>query len=129
MSSTQRQTNVEIVQSPYEAFNEQDIETALAPMADDIEWTEPKGAFFGGTYHSPEAVLENVFEPCMQEFDPFTVEPDRFIDGGNTVVVLGVFRATTQDGERIESPFAHIWELADSEVIRFTNYTDTALWQ
>lgn len=128
MASTQH-PNVALVQSVYDAFRDQDIDAALAPMADDIEWTEPAGSVFGGTYHSPATVREHIFEPCLQEFEAFTVEPDRFIDAEDTVVALGAFGATTPEGERIDSPFAHVWELADGEVVRFTNYTDTALWQ
>lgn len=129
MASAQRQTNVEIVRGLYAAYNDQDLETAMAAMADDIEWIEPEGFVFSGTQHGTTAVLKNVFEPSMQAFDSFVVEPERFIDGGDTVVALGMFRATTHEGELIESPFAHVNELNNGEIVRFTNYTDTALWQ
>ncbi|WP_435362140.1 nuclear transport factor 2 family protein [Haloarchaeobius sp. DFWS5] len=128
MAATQRPTNVEIVRGLYDPFNEGDLETVLAAMADDIEWTEPAGCTSGGTYVGPDEIREKVFEVSMREFDPFVVEPERFIDGGDTVVVLGVFHATTQ-GTEIESPFAHVLELKDGKVTRFENYTDTALWQ
>lgn len=128
MASAQRQTNVEIVTGLYEAFNRGDIDTVLTKMADDIEWTEPEGSIFGGTYHSPEAVRTKVFDVCNREFHPFTVEPDRFIDAGDTVVALGTFYATTGDGKRIESPFSHVWELDGNKIVRMANYTDTALW-
>ena len=42
-------SNVETVETVYESFNEGDLESALATMADDVEWTEPEGSFFGGT--------------------------------------------------------------------------------
>ncbi len=123
-----RQSNVETVETVYESFNAGDIESALATMADDIEWTEPEGSFFGGTYHGPDAVRENVFEGAMEEFETFQVEPERFVDSGDTVVVEGTFHCTTQAGERIESPFAHVTELHDGHITEFVNYTDTALW-
>lgn len=129
MASAQRQTNVEILKSGYEDFEKGDVEAVLARMADDIEWIEPEGMPFRGTYRSPAAVRENVFEPALEGFETFAVEPDRFVDGGSTVVALGAFRATTEDGERIDSPFAHVWELEDGRIVRFQNYTDTALWQ
>jgi ketosteroid isomerase-like protein len=129
MASAQRQTNVEIVRGLYEAYNKQDLETAMATMADDIEWIEPEGFVFEGTQHGSKEVKKNVFEPSQQEFESFVVEPEQFIDGGDTVVVLGRFHATTKEGERIESPFAHVNELDHSKIVRFTNYTDTALWQ
>ncbi|WP_458185192.1 nuclear transport factor 2 family protein [Haladaptatus sp. NG-WS-4] len=124
-----RQSNVEIVQSLYESFNEGDIESALATMGDGVEWIEPEGFVFDGTYHSPDEVLENVFMPAKEEFETFRVEPDRFIDGGDTVVALGTFSATNEAGELIESPFAHVNDLHEGHITRFANYTDTALWQ
>lgn len=129
MASAQRQTNVETVRALYAAFNREDLEGTLAKLADDIEWTEPEGSLFGGTYHSPSEVRTNVFEVCRQDFETFTVEPERFLDAGAAVVALGTFYAATRDGTRIESPFAHVWELEDGKVARMTNYTDTALWQ
>ncbi|WP_222914749.1 nuclear transport factor 2 family protein [Natrinema sp. SYSU A 869] len=123
------QSNVEIVQGVYDGFNEGDIDSVLAIMANDIEWTEPDGSPFPGTYQSPTAVLENVFQPAMGEFKTFRVEPNQFIDGDDTVVALGMFRVTTEADEQIESPFAHVYELRDSQITRFVNYTDTALWQ
>ncbi|WP_306058946.1 nuclear transport factor 2 family protein [Natronococcus wangiae] len=123
------QTNIETVQRVYDEFNEGNIDSVLATMADDIEWSEPEGFVFGGTYRSPAAVLENVFEPARGEFKAFKVEPDRFVDGGDTVVALGTFRATTEAGEQIESPFAHVFDLSDGRIARFANHTDTALWR
>lgn len=127
--TAEQQSNVEIAQTVYESFNEGDIDTILVLMADDIEWIEPEGFVFGGTYHSPDAVVENVFEPAMEEFETFSVEPDRFIDGGELIVTLGTFRTTTEAGKQIESPFAHVYEMHDGRITRFVNYTDTALWQ
>lgn len=130
MASTQGQSNVGIVQSGYAAFAEGDIETVLGRMADDIEWTEPKGnPAFAGTYHGPEEVLKNVFEPALQDFAEFSLELDRTIDGGDTVVVLGSFHVTTEAGKTFESPFAHVWDLEDGQLTKLTNYTDTALWE
>lgn len=124
-----RESNVEIVQTVYESFNDGDIDSALTTMADDIEWVEPDGFVFGGIYHSPDEVLENVFMPAKEEFEMFRVEPNRFIDGGDTVVTLGTFRATNEAGEVVESPFAHVNDLRDGRITHFENYTDTALWQ
>ncbi|WP_435320551.1 nuclear transport factor 2 family protein [Haloarchaeobius sp. TZWSO28] len=128
MASTQRQTNVEIVQRIYTAFNDGDLDTVVGTLADDVEWTEPAGFFIGGTFNGPDAVRTEVMEPCAEKFETFTVDPERFLEDGNTVVILGAFHATTPDGEHIESPFAHVSEVADGEIVRFENFTDTALW-
>lgn len=36
---------------------------------------------------------------------------------------------TLEANEQLESPFAHVYELCDGQIIRFVNYMDTALWQ
>ncbi len=113
----------------YDDFNEGEIDEVLAIMAEDIEWTEPEGSTYGGTYESPEAVLENVFEAVLDDYEEFHVECERVIDGDEMVVALGTFYATPEMGERIESPFAHVCELEDGRITRFADYTDTALWQ
>jgi len=123
------QSNVETVEKVYRGYNEGDIDSVLALMTDDVEWVEPEGFVFGGTHHGPEAVLEHVFEPSMAKYESFSVEPERYVDCGDTVVALGTFHATTEAGESIESPFAHLNEVHDGHVTRFVNYTDTALWQ
>lgn len=124
-----RSDNVATIRRAYDAFNDGDIETVVATMAEDIEWMEPEGFYAGGTYHGPDEVVENVFTPAIEQFESFRPEPERFVADGDTVVTLGRFEATTPEGERIVSPFAHVWELRDGRVRRLVNYTDTALWK
>jgi ketosteroid isomerase-like protein len=127
MASKQRPTNVEIVAEMYDAFNARDTQRVLGRMAADVKWTEPAGSPFGGTFNGPEAVLHGVFRPARKLYDPFEVAPGRFVDAGDTVVVEGEFHGTTQDGREIVSPFAHVWEVENGEIVRMQNYTDTAL--
>lgn len=127
--ATASHSNVETVERLYEGFNEGDIESVLALMDDDVEWVEPEGFVFPGISRGPDAVLANVFEPAMTDFEAFQVEPDRYIDGGETIVALGTFHATMTGGSRIESPFAHVCELQERRITRFENFTDTALWR
>ena len=129
MASTQ-QSNIDIVRATYENFNGGDVDAVLAAFDEGIEWTEPAGSPYGGTYRGPEAVLENVFGPSMEENDDFEVDAERFVDGGETVVVVGVFRGSNREtGARFDIPFAHVVDLTDGKVSRFVNYTDTATWQ
>lgn len=129
MASKQRKSNVSIVRDGYEWFNEGDIEAVLSIMDDDIEWIEPEGDRYGGTYHGPDAVMENVFAAVMEDFDELTVDAERFIDGGDTVVVMGTYRGTiTESGEALEVPFVQVCELDGGKLTRFTSCTDTLLW-
>lgn len=122
--------NVELVEGLYDAFNRGDIDTVLAGMADDVTWIEPAGdPVFGGTYHGPAAVAENVFLTANEEYEDFVVTPDRLIDGGDTVVVEGHFTGSMQSGADFEVPFVHVADVADGKLARFANYTDTATFQ
>ncbi|WP_436348706.1 nuclear transport factor 2 family protein [Natronorubrum sp. FCH18a] len=129
MATTQR-NNVEIAEQLYDAFNRGDLEECLAGFADDITWTVPEGLPFGaGTHHGPEAIMEGSWAPLLEHFDHFDVVIDRFIDGGDTVVMEGTHRATTPDGDVIEVPAVHVVDMAEGKVQQFTSYEDTALTQ
>lgn len=122
--------NTELVEGLYEAFNQGDIEAVLAGMADDVTWIEPAGdSVFGGTYHGPDEVAENVFMVANEVYDNFAVTPDRLIDGGATVVVEGQFTSRMPSDADFEIPFVHVADVADSTLTRFANYTNTARFQ
>lgn len=128
MAATQK-TNVEITEQIYTAFNQGDIETVLDGMAADVTWIEPEGSeVSSGEYHSPESVLEHVFAPTNEEYDQFEVRPNRFIDGGDTVVVEGVFKIAITAGNDFDIPFAHVVDLKDGKIQQFRNYADTAVF-
>lgn len=129
MAATQ-QSNVEIVEQLYDAFNQGDLETVMAGFADDITWTEPEGSpLGGGTYHGRDAVMQNAFAPLDELYETFEASVDRFIDGGDTIVAEGTQRGTMSDGTVHEIPAAHIMDLKNGKVQQFTSYEDTALGQ
>lgn len=55
------ESNKEIIEQAYASFGAGDIPAALAAFADDIQWVEPDGLPYAGTYVGPQAVLEGVF--------------------------------------------------------------------
>ena len=130
MASKQQRSNVEIVKRLYDSFNRGDIDEALAGMGDEIEWVELEGDPYGGTYHGPDAVRENIFGRAIEDFEKLEVDVDRYLDCSGTVVALGTFRGTlAKMGTRLETPFAHVCEVEDGRLSRFVNYTDTEMWQ
>lgn len=129
MATTQK-SNVEIVEGLYDAFNQGDIETTLAGFADDITWIEPEGSpIASGTFHGRDAVMENAFGPLDELYESFKVSVDRFIDGGDTIVMEGSHRGTTSDGDIHEIPAVHVIDILDGKVQQFAGYEDTALGQ
>lgn len=128
MSSTSQRTNLETVEAAYDAFGRGAIEEVLAAMDEEIEWVEAAGGPYGGIYRGPQQIVENVFAPLAEEWDPFVVGPERFVEDEDTVVAVGTYRGThAETGRSIEIPFAHALDLEDGRIVRFQQYVDTAL--
>lgn len=127
MAATQ-QSNVEIAEELYDAFNRGDLAECLAGFADDVVWTAPAGSpIASGTFNGPDEVMENVFARVPELFDSFEVAIDRLIDGDDTVVMEGALKGTTHGGESIEVPVVHVSDYQDGKLQQFAEYTDTAL--
>lgn len=121
--STEPQTNVDLVRGIYEAVGQGDLDQVAAALAEDVEWIEPEGGPYGGTYHGPDDVLENLFEELGEEWEEFSVDPERFVSDGETIVAevthRGIHAAT---GERYEAPIVDVWELKNEKITRFQHY-------
>lgn len=122
-------TNGEIIRNLYDSFATGDVPAVLGAFDPNIEWNEAEGFMYGGTYTGPNAVLENVFMKLATEWEGFTVTMKKVVDGGDGNVIStgtysGKFLGT---GKSVSVPFAHEWELRDGKVVRFRQYTDTAV--
>ena len=120
--------NLSSIKAVYKAFATGDIPTVLGTLSSDIAWTEAEGFPYGGTYHGPRAVLEGVFMRLGSEWDGFAAIPDEFIDGGDTVVVLGKYSGKYKaTGKSMHVNFAHVWKMQDGKAAQFIQYVDTLL--
>ena len=121
-------SNLDSVKQVYQAFAEGDIPAVLGFLNPEIDWTEAEGFPYAGTYHGPRAVLEGVFMRLGSEWNDFAAVPDEFIDGGDTVVVLGKYSGTYKaTGKSFQANFAHVWKVQEGKAIRFVQYVDTLL--
>lgn len=119
-------TNKEIVQGIYQAFATGDVPAVLGAFADDISWTESDGFPLAGTYVGPQAVLENVFMRLATLGDEWTVNVNRLIAEGDTVVADGTYSWKHKETEEpCEVRMAHIWTLADGKVKTFLQHVDS----
>jgi uncharacterized protein len=121
-------SNVTIAKALYKAFGEGDIEAVLGGMTANVQWSEAQGMPFGGEYVGPQAVAENVFATIPQEFGEFQVVPEQFVDGGDTVVMLGWYVGTgRRTGRSVKARAIHAMTFEGSKVARFIQLADTAL--
>ena len=125
-TSTTPGTNVQLVEQLYDAFARGDIPTVLGAFDPNIEWTSSEGAAYPGTFHGPEAVLQNIFMRLGTEWEGFRVEPEEFIDGGDQVVMLGRYYGTYREtGKSMSAGVAHVWTIRDGRLVRYRQYVDS----
>ena len=120
-------SNVDFVKGVYAAFGAGDVLKVLGSMHPLIQWTETAGYKFGGVYRSPQAVLENVFAKIQTDFESFSIDVDRLIDAGSTVVMQGHYVAKGKaTGKSVRAAVAHVLEIADGKIVRFDQFVDSA---
>lgn len=118
--------NVELVRWGYAMFAAGDLDAVAELMADDAEL--PGGGGLGvtgtaaGTRYGPEGFLRGS-EDALESFEEYSVEPEDFIDAGETVVVpVRISGRGRTSGATIETRLAHLWVLRDGKVIRSEIY-------
>ena len=122
-------SDVETLRSGYEAFNRADIPAVLNLFDPAIEWQEPGGGDAPrGTFRGSESVGRDVFAAVPQYFAEFRAEPERFIDAGEHVAVVGRFRGRSKGGRALDAPFVHVWTMRDGKAARFYNHVEAAPW-
>jgi ketosteroid isomerase-like protein len=119
--------NIAFVRGLYEAFGRGDVPAVLAGFDENIEWNEAEGMPYGGQYHGPDAVAENVFGPITSDFDDFDVAPEEILADGDRVVVLLTYTGTAKEtGKELRMPAAHSWLIRDGKVKSFRQLADSA---
>jgi ketosteroid isomerase-like protein len=117
--------NVDRVRSGYADFADGDMPAVLARFADDVVWSVPDGLPTSGVYRGPQGVAE-FFTKLARTYAELEVVPERFVDGGDTVVATGRHRGRTRSGNAFEVPWMHLWTFRDGKAIEFTEVFDTA---
>ncbi|MEO7179885.1 MAG: nuclear transport factor 2 family protein [Gemmatimonadaceae bacterium] len=124
-------SSVQTIQAGYAAFAKNDPSVLFGAMAPDIQWNEAEGNPLadGNPYVGAQAVGEGVFGPLLAMFDGFTATPDRFVDGGDYVIVLGRYGGTKkQGGSKLDAQFCHVYRFSGDRIVSFQQYTDSAQW-
>jgi ketosteroid isomerase-like protein len=123
--------STEIVKAIYTAFGKGDVPAVLGCFDPQIQWCEAESFLYAdrNPYVGPQVVAEGVFQRIVSDIESFSVLPQHFVEGGDTVVVEGRYRGTMKaTGKPVDAQFAHVWQLRDGKVVRFQQYTDTRQW-
>jgi uncharacterized protein len=113
--------NLEMAKRGYAAFIAGDAETAMADMADDIEWVTPGNSAISGTRRGKQEI--GAMWAQMAE-KGFATTVQHMLADGDLVVVL---TQATIAGESYDS--ADALTFRDGKLVRFQTTGDTALMQ
>jgi len=100
-------------------------------MSPDIRWHEAEGNPLSdhNPYIGAQAIGEGVFGRLLAAIDNFSAVPDRYVDGGDDVIVLGRYGGTMKhNGATLDSPFCHAYQFEGDRIVSFQQYTDTEQW-
>lgn len=114
-----------LLRGGYEAFARGDVDGVMAMLDPEIVWTAPPTTPDGGTFHGP-AEVGTFFARIPETYAELRVEPERYVEQGDTVVVLGRHRGRTAGGAPLDLAFVHTWTIRDGLVVRFDEQLDTA---
>jgi ketosteroid isomerase-like protein len=120
-------TPVTIVRRFYEALERGDVPAVLSLLDARVEWTEAERfPYYGGTWHGPQAVLDNLLKRLAADWDGFSAKAHEFITEGDRVVSLGTYSGTfKKTGRSFSAAFAHVWTVRSDKLASF-NMHDTA---
>jgi uncharacterized protein len=116
--------NVELAREAYEKLSSSGrLDAALEFLAPEVE-LHMSGAFpdLDPVYRGYEGVRK-LADHVSKPWEQFTLEPDRFIDLGEQVLVLSHINARGRDGLEVQLPFAHLWTVRDGLVVRMDAFS------
>jgi uncharacterized protein len=120
--------NAAVVRAVYDAFAKGDISNLVAALDDSVEWHQAEHTMFwpGGPFVGPQAVLDGVIARIPQTFDGLTIDVQRIVSCGDTVLAEGRYHGTVRaTSEILDAQLAHVWDFRGGKVVRWQQYTDT----
>ena len=121
--------NTETVKAAYAAFARGDVPHVLGILHPECVWTEAENFIYAdqNPYVGHQAILTGVFGRLAAEWEDFSVNPERFITEGDTVVALVRYRGTLKaTGVKVNAQCVHVFTIKAGKVMAFEQFTDTA---
>jgi uncharacterized protein len=106
------QQNVKLVRAIYELWGRN--ESARHLIDQELEYVNPSYAVESGTRQSRRALAK-----VREVYPDFHVEPERFVDAGENVVVIGTARGTAASGVEAQWRQGYVWTVRDGRAVRF----------
>ena len=108
---------MELVRSIYALWGED--ESARHLIDPELEYVNPSYAVESGTRHGRGALGK-----VREVYADFRVEPERLVDAGEDVVVIGIARGMSASGVEAQWRQGYVWTVRDGKAIRFRWFND-----
>ena len=113
------QANVDLVKTIYARWT--DGESARDLIAKDLAYVNPPYAVESGTRRDRRTLSR-----IRDVYPDFHVEPERFVDAGDDVVVVGMARGTAASGVEAQWKQGYVWTVRDGKAVVFRWFSDPA---
>jgi len=116
---------VEVVRLALDAYTRRDFEALRALNHSDVEldWSASRG-LLAGVYQGREEVFE-MYRDFLGTFEEIVIEPERFIESGDSVVVPNTAQVRGRDGIETVARSALLFEVRDGRIVRICLYQET----
>jgi ketosteroid isomerase-like protein len=122
LARTMSQENVEIVRRTIEAFNGDGVQATLQYLDPEVEWLAPPEWLEERLYKGHEGI-RRLASQWSENIDGYRLDPERFIDADDAVVVLLFARGRIPGGAApIEQKLGYVWEVRDRRGVRIQVY-------
>jgi ketosteroid isomerase-like protein len=120
------QENVDVVRQSLDAYGRRDIEALRALNHPDLEldWSASRG-FQAGVYRGFDDALR-FYTEYYDAFEETVIEPERFIDAGEVVVVPNIAHQRGRDGIEVSARSTMAFTVRNRKIIRLCLYQETA---
>jgi len=113
------QENVELIKRIYDLWATGDSTREL--IDPDLEYVNPPNAVESGVKFGRRSLAA-----IREVYPDFRVEPERFVDAGDEVVVLGVARGTSAAGIEAQWRQGYVWTIREHRAARLRWFNDPA---
>jgi uncharacterized protein len=119
------QENVEVVRNAIAAYNRRDFEAMRALNHPDVEldWSTSRG-LGAGVYRGLQEVF-GFYRDFLGTFEEVVIEPDRFIEAGDSVVVPNSAHIRGRDGIETVARSALVFEVRGGRLARISLHQGT----
>lgn len=124
VESQELERTIAALRGAYAAFNRGDIDAAVVPFDEHIEWSEPTEFPGGGTYHGREGARRYLSQ-SRASLAEGTSEPVRFISAGNRIVVFVHAHVLPQGSREWQNiDLADVYTIRDGRIVQMRAFAN-----